>query len=216
MTSHPDTTQWPAISRYLEELDAALSNLPAGERQMVVSDISEHITSALAEHASPITSADVDDILAELGSPQAIADEGAESSTVTPSVVTQTVSFGSSRGYALLTVLILALGGLVLPFLGWVVGVALLWISRAWPVRAKVIGTMLLPGGVLFIAIVGLNPALVSVTGSGCTSGVGVPAEVCMTQYSGAPLWLGPTLLAILLAVQVASGIYVYRKFRTR
>jgi uncharacterized membrane protein len=216
MTSNPDTTQWPAIGRYLEELDAALSGLPAGERQMILGDITDHITSALAEHPAPITSADVDLVLTELGSPQAIVDEGIGAGPATPPVVSQRVSFSSSRGYALMTVLILALGGVVLPFFGWIVGVVFLWISRAWPIPAKIIGTLILPGGVLFILIMSLNPAWITVTGTSCSGPTSGGPETCTTQYSGPPIWLSPTFFTILIALQVASAIYVYRKFRAK
>ena len=36
---------------------------------------------------------------------------------------------------------------IVLPLVGWLIGVILLWLSNAWNVRDKVIGTLFVPGG---------------------------------------------------------------------
>ena len=41
----------------------------------------------------------------------------------------------------------LLVGGLIVPIVGWFVGVVLLWVSNAWNVRDKVIGTLFVPGG---------------------------------------------------------------------
>lgn len=41
---------------------------------------------------------------------------------------------------------------LLIPFLGWVVGVVLLWLSRTWTARKRAIGTLLALGvGVLVL-----------------------------------------------------------------
>ena len=41
----------------------------------------------------------------------------------------------------------LLIGGIVIPIFGWVIGVVLLWVSNAWNVRDKIIGTVFVPGG---------------------------------------------------------------------
>ena len=43
--------------------------------------------------------------------------------------------------------IMLLVGGLVLPVIGWVIGIVLLWTSNVWNVRDKVIGTIFFPGG---------------------------------------------------------------------
>jgi hypothetical protein len=35
----------------------------------------------------------------------------------------------------------------VIPIFGWVIGVVLLWVSNAWSIRDKIIGTVFVPGG---------------------------------------------------------------------
>ena len=44
-------------------------------------------------------------------------------------------------------IVLLLVGGLIVPLLGWLVGVVLLWVSNAWNVRDKVIGRVFVPGG---------------------------------------------------------------------
>ena len=48
-----------------------------------------------------------------------------------------------------LTPIILLVGGLLIPVLGWAAGVVLLWTSRAWTRRDKLIGTLVIPGGLM-------------------------------------------------------------------
>ena len=42
--------------------------------------------------------------------------------------------------------IMLLIGGIVIPIFGWVIGVVLLWVSNAWNVRDKIIGTVVCPG----------------------------------------------------------------------
>ena len=54
--------------------------------------------------------------------------------------------------------MMLLVGGLILPVVGWLIGVVMLWVSNAWNVRDKVIGTIFVPGGLgvlifLFFAV---------------------------------------------------------------
>src|SRR5438132_1045744 len=48
-----------------------------------------------------------------------------------------------------------SIGGLVVPIVGWFVAVVLLWTSHAWNTKDKLIGTLLLPGGLagVFLAL---------------------------------------------------------------
>ena len=198
----------------MEELDAALSGVPKGERQMIMADVADHITSAISEHPDPVSAADVDEILAELGSPQAIVDEGVDASLGAP-VAAGVERFASSRGYAALTVLLLAVGGLVVPVAGWMAGVLLLWISSGWPMRAKIVGSIFPFVGLPVVVFLLVNPALSSQVFTECATAIHGGPRSCTTEYTGAPIWLGPVILAVLLGIQIASAAYVYRKFRS-
>jgi hypothetical protein len=43
----------------------------------------------------------------------------------------------------------LSIGGVIVPVLGWVVGVVLLWGSDLWSRREKLLGTLVVPSGLL-------------------------------------------------------------------
>ncbi|MEU6696286.1 hypothetical protein [Pseudonocardia sp. NPDC046786] len=93
-------------------------------------------------------------------------------------------SAGDPDAYPVLTVLMLMLGGFVLPVVGWLAGVAMLWTGRAWTVGEKWLGTLVWPAVVVV-------PAALPVLG--VLSGAG-----------GAPAWtiaIGLVLAAVAVLV---------------
>ncbi len=64
----------------------------------------------------------------------------------------------------------LLLGGVFLTPLGWLIGVVLLWTSRVWTWRDKVIGTLFLPGGLLAALIFGASASVSYLSGTSCTN----------------------------------------------
>ena len=75
----------------------------------------------------------------------------------------QDITFGGSgerRLYDVLTVLTLMLGGFIVPILGWIAGVVLLWASPSWDTGAKWMGTLVWPV-VTVVAGLGVVLALV-------------------------------------------------------
>ena len=71
MTEH---ATHPLVEAYLRDLDALLTGLGPGERAEVLSGVREHIEDALAGGPQP-GARDVQTVLAELGPPEAVADE---------------------------------------------------------------------------------------------------------------------------------------------
>jgi uncharacterized membrane protein len=71
MTQH---TTHPLVSAYLEELDRLLAGIDPGDRAEVLSGVREHLDSAL-DGRGQVGDDDVREVLAELGPPQAVADE---------------------------------------------------------------------------------------------------------------------------------------------
>ncbi|MBN9759268.1 hypothetical protein Ae406Ps2_3458c [Pseudonocardia sp. Ae406_Ps2] len=61
---------------------------------------------------------------------------------------------GDPDAYPVLTVLMLMLGGFVLPVVGWLAGVVMLWTGRSWTVGEKWLGTLVWPGIVAVPALV--------------------------------------------------------------
>jgi len=125
------------VERYVRRLREELGGLSSAQRQEIVDEVRNHVEESLAdrEHA---TEADVLNVLDRLGDPAEIAREAYQRFRVTP-VETGFIEVGA--------LILLPIGGIVLPGLGWIIGVILLWISSAWNVKEKLIGTLILPGG---------------------------------------------------------------------
>lgn len=106
--------------------------------------------------------------------------------------------------------------GSLLPVVGWVYGLALMWTSQRLPVRVKVIGSLLFPGGwfgafvaawfiaeqssgYCYEATGGTVGALTSVTDSGCV------------QLGFLPGWLGLPLTVVVLVAAAMGPVYIQR-----
>lgn len=105
--------------------------------------------------------------------------------------------------FELVAVVLLLIGGIVLPVLGWVIGVVLLWASAQWTMRDKLIGTLVVPGG---LAVAAWTLFFASGT-SVCTSD-----GTCQT--SGMSPAFGATLALIGTIGPIASAIYLRRQAR--
>jgi hypothetical protein len=130
--------------QYLAGLKKALRGLPRARRTEITRDIRAHIETTLAAAPTP-SPAFVEEMLDRLGPPEEIA----------AAVLAQLPPARGHRLVALDVVAIVSLlvSGLLLPVVGWFIGVVLLWISPSWRVVDKVIGTLVVPGGLLAPAI---------------------------------------------------------------
>ena len=149
------------VEDYLRELRNAASVLPADRRDELVEEITAHIAEARQSDGSPMA---VRNILDRLGDPADIVRAAADTPPGSPA---WSGAPGSGAGYPvaaatqpgrpgaleLAAVLFLLLGGIVIPFLGWVIGVVLLWLSPRWTTRDKLLGTLVWPGGLLAPAL---------------------------------------------------------------
>lgn len=185
------------IDDYLARLATAARGLPADRRAELMDEIREHISVALEENP-PEGEADVRNILDRLGPPEGIVREAAGGDTI----AARRTPFLQSPGVAVVTVLLLLAGGIVVPLLGWLVGVVLLWAGGRWSTTDRLIGTLLWPGGLAPAAYV-----LLFATRS-CVSGPGQP-ETC----TGTPAWMmGPLFLGPALVVPVVVAGYLLRR----
>lgn len=123
------------------------------------------------------------------------------------------VELARTNNRVLLTILLLSVGGAVLPGAGWLIGVVLLWLSPAWPVRDKLIGTLVIPGG-LMTPIVLLG---VSRSGASCGGRSGGGSHVT-TQWActggqsalSSGLWVAG-IMALAIA-EIAVCVWLYRR----
>jgi uncharacterized membrane protein len=188
------------VEAYLKRLNSELRDLPRARRRELVDEITEHISEARSDLEVEDEAA-IRTLLDRIGAPEDIAADARE-------------RFGiERRGGALdvVAVILLLVGGVILPVIGWVVGVVLLWSSTVWTSREKLVGTLVVPGGLalpLFLMMFGTSDGGVCVEDSTgtvtCTGGTSTAQQVLMI-----------TVVALLLVAPIATAIFLARR-RTR
>lgn len=188
------STMHPTAAAYIKRLRQAARPLPRAPRQELIDDIEAHLREATSADSSE---ADVLATLDRLGEPEEIV------AAQLPSGVNR------AKGVHEWSAIILLLIGGFFFGIGWVVGLILLWSSRAWSTVDKLIGTLVLPGGlsaVLFVLILG-GSVETCVSGPGqrslCTGGPGTAHQI-----------LAIALLAIVLLAPCATAVYLARRAR--
>lgn len=155
-------------SGYLTELERAVRDLPRSLADDIVRGVREEL-----EALDPV---EAKVRIAELGDPEFIAASAREGAVVERG--------GDPGWYTVVTVLLVAVG--------WVVGVVLLWASKTWTRRDKLIGTLVFPG----IALVGVLVSLSVGSGIQMSGGGFSPlASGVLTSAVIAPLITTPYLL---------------------
>jgi hypothetical protein len=101
---------------------------------------------------------------------------------------------------------LLLLGGFLL-VVGWFAGVALLWYSHAWGIRDKLIGTFVLPGGLLGLALLAAYPTSVSE----CSG-----TAACVSSGFSLPFPVGIVLLFAALVAPTVTAFHLERVRRQR
>lgn len=196
-----DSSLHPLARDYLKRLNKAAANLPRARRKELLGEIEAHLSEALPAGASETEALNV---LERLGEPTDIV---AEAEAEAESEAKETPRPGMRESLA---VILLLFGGFLF-LVGWFVGLHLLWSSRFWTMRDKVVGTLLVPGGLL--------PAVI-------LDGAGV--QICGRGRKGAPPectpYISPTLRAVMIAglivlivLPVISAVYLsWRSRRSR
>src|SRR5215472_12475343 len=176
------------VNGYLAQVEIALRELPTERRAQILAEVRDHIARERASVAEEEESdADVFRLLDRLGDPVAAAARFSAGVPAAPRTGWHEVA---------------AVAGI---FLAWPAGIVLLWLSRVWSIRAKLIGTLLLPGGFAVPLIeqwVTLDhPDLLS-----CTT-VTVNDQVISSNCP--PLFQNPDLMTVLLNVLLWPWIVV-------
>jgi len=187
-------TLHPVASEYLDRLRKQAKCLSRARRRELLSEIEDHLARAISADG---TEAQARTALDRLGEPEEI-------------IAAEQPPEPDPRGTREWAAVFLLLLGFFVGALGWIVGVILLWSSRAWDTRDKLIGTFILPGGLVpvfaFLIIgFGYGESCTS-TGNGqkhCTGGPGTIVGI-----------LEAALLILLLLAPIATSIYLARRAR--
>jgi hypothetical protein len=123
------------VDDYLSRLEEAAAHLQRSRRAELIAEIREHIEAALREEEAAGEVA-VRNVLERLGPPEEIVEAAAE-----PAPEVEQRPTGKLEVAAMVT--------LVVPFIGWLFGIAMVLISKAWSNREKTIGT-----GLALLAVV--------------------------------------------------------------
>jgi hypothetical protein len=119
----------------------------------------------------------------------------------------------SSRERA--AVILLAGTGIVVPVLGWLVGVVLLWSSRLWTPAEKLIATLVTPGMLLIPVVLVLDSS-----SDVCTSTIVDHRRVAHCGGGSSTLSLPggvlAAVIALLVLVPVLTAVVLYRNASIR
>jgi uncharacterized membrane protein len=189
------------VGEYLRRLQRSMADLPAERRQEILAEIEEHIAEDLAERPAA-TDADVRNALERVGDPADIAAEARERFGIKPARRSWTDPAA---------IILLLVGGFTI--VGWFVGVVLLWISDAWNTRDKIIGTLIVPGGLAGALGVGLASSSVREASCGPVE-IAVAPGPCATAPSTFGSVVGLILAVLVVIAPIATAIYLSRRLR--
>ena len=199
------------IDEYLARLERAAQVLGTERRSELLAEIRGHIDDARSE--SDESEAGVRALLDRLGSPEeivAVAAEGDQGAEGNRSAVVRDQLAGPPRSMTLeiWAVLLLTVGSIVLPVIGWLVGVVLMWSSDRWRPREKILGTAVIPGGigiyVLFLFFATTVETCFSASGADQAGGSTTSINTCDTSTS----WTD-VIVPVLFGVGAVAAIVV-------
>ncbi|HTA96714.1 MAG TPA: hypothetical protein VK730_03625 [Solirubrobacteraceae bacterium] len=189
----------PVATAYLQQVRREGRDLPGDRLTELMIDLEEHLSAAIPVDASE---EDAREVLDRFGDPREIIEAERPVSMVPP----------ERRGPREWAAIFLLLFGFIAAGVGWVVGVVLLWRSRAWTTRDKLIGTLVLPGG-LFLTGVFLLLALGRPRKEMCIH-YGTGVAHCTHISSGGPSTLDSVALILLALTPIATAVYLARRAR--
>jgi hypothetical protein len=190
------TSLHPLAEDYLDRLERAARRLPRAERRELIEEIAAHLT----ETTDPeMSDAEALTVLDRLGDPDDIVEAQRPVE----------LSHPDRRGAHEWAAIVLLLFGGFLFIVGWIVGVVLLWSSRAWNTRDKVIGTLVVPGGLASALIV----AVLTGTKRKCLTRTGGPT-ICTPGPSTAHSLVEIALVGVCVVGSFFTAVYLARRAR--
>lgn len=215
----------PFVRAYLDRLDRCAAVLPTDQRTELVEEISRHIADAMAM-GQVRTEADMRTMLDRLGEPEEIvaaarADAGATSG-LTPSpfhigeapvALRAPTTTWEGIAVALLTI------GSIVPVLGWLAGVAMLWTSTRWRPGEKVLGTLIMPLGPAAVLWFALTPVSSESCGTETLSYDGTVTtvqQVCTHSGLSLSAWVGIPLILFWLIAPIVVAVVLFKRAAAR
>ncbi|HVQ96416.1 MAG TPA: hypothetical protein VMU51_35690 [Mycobacteriales bacterium] len=226
MTASPPN---PLVEDYLTRLAAAASILPADQRAELLAGIREHIDAARAAAGDTGGEAAVRSLLDRLGDPAEIVAAAIEPPGSHGSLRPAASGLGpAGAGRETAAVTLLAVGALpgllaaaagldvvlaiLLALLGWTSGAVLLWTSAWWRPNEKLLGTLVVPGGLGLLVVMALLPVQQCVIVDNLDGTAGV--ETC--TGSTLPPAVSIPLAAVLLIAPLAVAVVLLIRAQNR
>jgi len=135
------------VRDYLGRLEAASWPLPPDRRAELASEVREHIEAALAEagRRDPVT---IHNVLERLGRPEEIVATEADAEPLATRFTDELgrrmpASVRSWGAIEIAAILLLTVGAFALPLVGPAMGMVLLWLSKVWTTREKLVATLI-------------------------------------------------------------------------
>lgn len=189
---------------YLRRIEREMSRLPGPRRRELREEIAEHLATARAEN--PRDPSAVRNAIERLGDPADIAAEARAGLDYQD----DPRDWRDTAALALLLV-----GGIVLPLVGWIVGVVLLWRSSVWSTRDKLLGTLVVPGGLALPLYLELTVTLGSRTCTSSQRSIDAPfVESCTGTGATALQQIGFVGLVIVLTLASAATVVTLARRR--
>jgi len=196
------------VDGYLDDLRNSLRDLPRKQREELVAEVSSHLEATIPMGAGE---AEVLTALDRFGDPEQIAEAERERLGLGLPVP-------GWREW--LAIPLLLVGGVVLPVAGWLIGVVLLWLSKCWSARDKLIATLVVPGGLLpaiYLALSGVTTEVCRTRS--VTSAQG--ARTTVSQVCTGGMSTGGRVAAIafelfLILAPIATAVYLGRRLQRR
>lgn len=198
----------PQVRSYLSALETRLAQLPAEQSEEILFGVREHIDQAMERGGQSMA-----EILAGLGSPDDIAADVAGMSTtpnraVAPTTISKAPAplhprYQSSTLWVVGTCILLPFGGF-LAGIGWLLGVAGLWMGTRWKLWEKIMGTVIVPGGLPVALMLAILP--IRITGQSVSTGAGTTEEVnpllpTLPDFAFVLVLVLPVLVALYLMI---------------
>lgn len=184
----------PLIRDYLQRVRTAGRQLPRDSREELVGQLEEHLRDAAPSGSSR---ADVQAALDQLGDPEEIVAEESRRLGIAPARA------GAREWWAIPLLLV---GGVILPVIGWLIGAYLLWTSRVWSFRDKLLGTLALPGGWFVVVVL-----LLTESSTQNCSGTSTVTH-CTSSGTSAGAWV---LLAAAVVLPLITAVVLTLRVRT-